>query len=119
MEYDVYRHKNASDEDFKMIDSMFKRILNEDKWLCNNAQKNLNAGVFVNGEMHPKMESGPGFFQQSVREHLMHHRKLEDQAGQEIWPARQMLPADSRESKEDLDFCSNLACKNRRDGLAW
>jgi hypothetical protein len=119
MEYDVYRHKNASDEDFEIIDSMFKRILNEDKWLCNNAQQNLNAGVFVNGEMHPKMESGPGFFQKSVREHIMQHRKLEETAGEEIWPARQKLPSGARESKEDLGFCSGLACSKVGDKLAW
>ncbi|RFN53490.1 cytochrome p450 oxidoreductase [Fusarium flagelliforme] len=68
MEYEVYRHKDASDEDFKTIDEMFKRILAEDKWLCNNAQKNLNAGVFVNGEMHPKLEQGPLYFQHRIRE---------------------------------------------------
>jgi hypothetical protein len=119
MEYDVYRHKDASDEDFEKIDSMFKRILHEDKWLCNNAQKNLNAGVFVNGEMHPKMESGPGFFQKSVREHILRHRKLEEATGEEIWPARQILPGGARESKEDLEFCSGLACSKARADLAW
>jgi hypothetical protein len=90
MEYEVYRHKDASDKDFERIDSIFKRILSEDKWLCNNAQKNLNAGVFVNGEMHPRLESGPRFFQESVRKHLQTHRKQEEAAGKEIWPARQI-----------------------------
>ena len=83
MEYEVYRHKNASDEDFKTIDEMFKRILAEDKWLCNNAQKNLNAGVFVNGEMHPKLEQGPLYFQHRIRGILFDHHILEKKTGRE------------------------------------
>lgn len=53
MEYEVYRHKNATDEEFHKIDSLFKQVLKEDKDLCNAVQKNLNAGVFVNGKLHP------------------------------------------------------------------
>ncbi|GKU08846.1 unnamed protein product, partial [Fusarium langsethiae] len=84
MKYEVYRHKDASEESFRTIDEMFKRILAEDKWLCNNAQKNLNAGVFVNGEMHPKLEQGPLYFQHKVRGILTAHRELEKKAGREI-----------------------------------
>lgn len=81
MEYEVYRHKDASDEDFITIDEMFKRILAEDKWLCNNAQKNLNAGVFVNGEMHPKLEQGPLYFQHRIRGILFDQHMLEKKTG--------------------------------------
>jgi hypothetical protein len=56
MEYEVYRHKDASDLDFNDISDCFKQILKEDKDLCNAAQKNLNAGIFVNGELHPRVE---------------------------------------------------------------
>lgn len=56
MEYDVYRHNDASNEDFTYINEFFKQVLREDKDLCNAAQKNLNAGVFVNGELHPRAE---------------------------------------------------------------
>lgn len=56
MEYEVYRHADASDEDFKFIDEMFKQVLKEDKELCEGAQKNLNGGIFVNGELHPRAE---------------------------------------------------------------
>ncbi|CAH0022427.1 unnamed protein product [Clonostachys rhizophaga] len=119
MEYEVYRHKNASDEDFKTIDEMFKRILNEDKWLCNNAQKNLNAGVFVNGEMHPRMEQGPLYFQSRVRQVLNDHRKLEQAAGQEIWAARQAAPGGSDHTAEDISFCSGLSCAKNTTALEW
>ncbi|KAF4979959.1 hypothetical protein FDECE_17965, partial [Fusarium decemcellulare] len=110
MEYEVYRHKNASDEDFTRIDQIFKRILAEDKWLCNNAQKNLNAGVFVNGEMHPRMEQGPLYFQNRVRQLLKSHHKLEEAAKKEIWPAQQALPKDASGTEQDMGFCSGLAC---------
>jgi hypothetical protein len=56
MEYEVYRGNNASDEEFNEISDCFKQILKEDKDLCNAAQKNLNAGIFVNGELHPRVE---------------------------------------------------------------
>lgn len=118
MEYEVYRHKAASDEGFEKIDSMFKRILGEDKYLCNNAQKNLGAGVFVNGELHPVKEKGPLYFQARVRDLLQEHRKREENAKAEIWPARQTLPqgAHAQASLEDMLFCNGLDCEK---DLAW
>jgi hypothetical protein len=56
MEYEVYRHNDATDEEFNKISEMFKQVLREDKDLCNGAQRNLNAGIFVNGELHPRTE---------------------------------------------------------------
>jgi hypothetical protein len=117
MEYEVYRHKDATDKDFKAIDEMFKRILSEDKWLCNNAQKNLSAGVFVNGEMHPHMEEGPLYFQSRVRQLLTQHRKLEQATKREIRPAQQILPRDAAVAKEDLAFCQGMACG--KEELEW
>ncbi len=109
MEYEVYRHVDATDEDFERIDSFFKRVLAEDKDLCNAVQKNLDAGVFINGELHPELESAPLFFQNTVRELVTEHRKKEVAKGEDIWPARQHLPA-SQTTKQDADFCSGLAC---------
>lgn len=119
MEYEVYRHKDSSDEDFKTIDEMFKRILGEDKWLCNNAQRNLNAGVFVNGEMHPHKEEGPLYFQSRVRQVLRDHRELEQAAQREIWPAQQVLPQGASKSEDDIEFCSGLACAKDNAALEW
>lgn len=118
MEYEVYRHKDATDEDFEKVDFMFKRILNEDKWLCNNAAKNLEAGVFVNGELHPRMEKGPLYFQSQIRKVLQAHRKREEVAKQEIWPARQVLAegTEQGETADDIAFCAKLGCEN---DLAW
>lgn len=110
MKYEVFRHKDASDEDFEFIDAMYKRIMSEDKYLCQNAQKNLSTGVFVNGEMHPTMEKGPLFFQKKVRELMQSHYEQEVEASREIWPARQILPPTAMASGKDVDFCSNVDC---------
>lgn len=118
MEYEVYRHKKASDEDFEYIDSFFKRVLEEDKHLCNSAQKNLNAGVFVNGQLHPRLESAPLFFQNTVRTLLRSHRDDERKERREIWPVRQHSAGQA--TAEDVAFCSELACSAERSGeLEW
>ena len=120
MYYEVYRNKNSSDEDFTVINDIYKRIMSEDKYLCANAHKNIQAGVFVNGELHPKMEQGPLFFQKLVRDLVTDHHKQEKKAGREIWPARQRLPGDAKLSERDLDFCSSVDCTNlKKEGLDW
>lgn len=56
MEYEVYKGNDANDEDFTKISDFFKQVLKEDKGLCNGAQTNLNAGLFMSGELHPRVE---------------------------------------------------------------
>ena len=119
MEYEVYRHKDAGDGDFKRIDEMFKRILSEDKWLCNNAQKNLSAGVFINGEMHPRMEQGPLYFQSRVRKLLNKHHQLERVAKREIRPAQQVLGQGAGVTEKDMGLCDELACGTDAKALEW
>ena len=119
MRYEVFRNKKSSEEDFQLVNQIYKRIMSEDKYLCDRAQKNLNAGVFVNGEMHPEMEKGPLYFQKVVRDNVMAHYIREQSARQEIWPARQTLPETAAVSKKDVDFCANLACPASQEGLAW
>lgn len=97
MRYEVYRHKDATDEAFNLISDMYKRIMSEDKYLCIHSQKNLNAGVFVNGQLHPEMEQGPLHFQKTVRDVVTEHRAKEEEVGHEIWPAHHDVPAVSQE----------------------
>ncbi|KAL3491053.1 Rieske [2Fe-2S] domain protein [Aspergillus germanicus] len=111
MKYEVYRNKNSTDEQFDVINSMYKRIMSEDKYLCTLAQKNLNAGVFVNGELHPTMEKGPLYFQKVVRDLVVEHFEKEEKAKSEIWPARQALPKEASVSEKDVQFCSTLSCQ--------
>lgn len=120
MYYEVFRNKKSSDEDFNVINDIYKRIMSEDKYLCASAHKNIQAGVFVNGEMHPRMEQGPLFFQNLVRELVTTHHKAEKKTGQEIWPARQKLPGDAKASEEDLELCSSVDCASlKQEGLDW
>jgi len=119
MRYEVYRNKSSSEEDFQLINQIYKRIMSEDKVLCEAAQRNINAGVFINGELHPKLEKGPLFFQQSCRDAVMAHHKREQAAKHEIWPARQSLPETASVSQKDIEFCSGLACQTKQEVLAW
>lgn len=116
MRYEVYRNKHSADADFAVIDEMYKRIMSEDKYLCANAQRNLGAGVFVNGEMHPEMERGPLYFQSTVRDVVGRHFEREREAGAEIWPARQRVPEAAEISRRDAEFCSAVDCCRNKVG---
>ena len=118
MHYEIYRNKNSSDENFKLISEMYARVMGEDKVLCERSQKNINAGVFVGGEMHPRCEKGPLYIQHGVREAIYEHFNKEKAAGHEIWPARQRLPDDSV-AQTDLDLCNSLTCSTQKEVLAW
>lgn len=121
MEYEVYRHKDVTDEDFNKIDQIFKQVLKEDKDLCNAAQKNLNTGVYVHGNLHPQHEKGPLFFQKSVKDLVMSHHESEEKQGREIWPATP-VPVMTKELSEEMDFCRKIDClaKNGNNGqLSW
>jgi phenylpropionate dioxygenase-like ring-hydroxylating dioxygenase large terminal subunit len=116
MRYEVYRHNNATDEDFTVISDMYKRIMSEDKYLCANAQKNLNAGIFVNGEMHPKLEQGPLFFQSTVRDVVTGHYEREQKEGREVWPAQQVIPKSATATQNDEFLCTAVdCCRNKGD----
>ena len=118
MEYEVYRHKDASDTDFDNIDQIFKRVLAEDKWLCNGAQRTFNAGVHVSGPLHTQYESGPLYFQSLVKDAVMEHRKEEVKQKREIWPASRSAGYD--EDSEEASFCNSLSCDPQgREALAW
>jgi hypothetical protein len=56
--YEVYRNTDSPEEDFRTIADTYARVMKEDKALCDRAQANLNAGVFINGELHPRWEKG-------------------------------------------------------------
>lgn len=119
MRYEVYRHKDATDEDFNFISDMYKRIMSEDKYLCSNTQNNLNAGVFINGLLHPELEMGPLHFQSTVREVVTEHAKKEQAAGHEIWPAqKEVADADAVAIGEsDVAFRTGMGTYTDADKL--
>ncbi|KAJ4363499.1 hypothetical protein N0V83_009794 [Neocucurbitaria cava] len=119
--YEVYKNKKSSSEDFHVIADMYERVMREDKVLCDAAQKNLNRGVFVNGQLHPKYEKAPLFFQKTVREVVIEHFQREKKEGREVWPARQKVEDNVGVSNEDEDICAGIACGNgaQKEVLAW
>ena len=56
IENEVYRHRDATDEEFDNINAFYRQVLDEDKELCVGTQESLSAGVFTNGELHPSKE---------------------------------------------------------------
>lgn len=123
MEYDVFRQKQATDEDFIRIDSFFKQVLKEDKDLCNGAQRNLNGGIFTNGQLHPDKEMGPIFFQETVRKAVMEHREMEEQkaGGRAVWPATPKVTGAAATDKlaGEETFCAGLEECGAKEELAW
>jgi hypothetical protein len=117
MYYEVWRHKDATEEAFHNIADLYARVMKEDKVLCERAQANINAGLFINGELHPQMEKGPLFFQKRCRDVVMEHAAREKREGRQIWPAKQQLKktGNSAISNEDVAFCEGLACGNDND----
>ncbi|KAJ9616571.1 hypothetical protein H2200_000290 [Cladophialophora chaetospira] len=107
LEYEVFRHKDATDAAFTEGYDFFKQVEIEDKELCNAAQKNLNTGIYAAGELEPHQEVGVLYAQKLIREAVMGHRKLEQQnGGHEIWPAR--LSKSQAGDNEDMEFCEEL-----------
>ncbi|KAJ5953627.1 hypothetical protein N7454_000523 [Penicillium verhagenii] len=119
MAYEIYRNKNSGDEDFHAISDMYERVMREDKVLCDNAQKNLDRNVFVSGELHPKFEKAPLFFQSTAREVITEHFEREKAEGREIWPAKQKVPCNSQVSDKDEAICAALSCGAQKAVLAW
>ncbi|KAF4993702.1 hypothetical protein FDECE_13342 [Fusarium decemcellulare] len=119
MAYEIYKNRNSSDTDFKLISDMYARVMSEDKVLCNNAQKNLDRNVFVNGQLHPKYEKAPLFFQSTVRKVITEHYQREKSEGKEIWPAKQKTPGDAQVSDQDEMLCANISCGTQKEVLSW
>jgi hypothetical protein len=121
MSYEIYRNRHSSDADFHLIADMYERVMCEDKVLCDAAQKNLDRGVFVNGQLHPKYEKAPLFFQNTVREVVSEHWERERREGREIWPARQTMRENVGVSEEDERICKGIECASgaQKEVLAW
>jgi len=117
MNYEIYRNKHSSSEDFDLISSMYARVMAEDKVLCEQAQKNLNIGVFVNGQLHPKYEKAPLFFQQTVREIVTAHWKREQAEGKQIWPAKRAV--EDQISQDDIKICEGISCGEQKEAMMW
>lgn len=120
MSYEIFRNKTSSDEDFRLISESYARVMSEDKVLITGQQKNLNMGVFEAGEMHPRWEKGPLYFQTQVRTAVMEHAELEKHEGGEIWPARHKPSKPDEVGQADIDLCKALdADCGKGKGFEW
>ncbi|KAJ5702731.1 Rieske iron-sulfur domain-containing protein [Penicillium malachiteum] len=119
MAYEIYKNKNSSSEEFHLISDMYERVMREDKVLCDKAQRNLDRNVFISGQLHPKFEKAPLFFQTTAREVVVEHFEREKREGHEIWPAKQKVPGNSQVSDKDEAFCAGLSCGAQKEILAW
>lgn len=119
MHYQIFRNKNSTEEQFQRVHQLYAKVVGEDKVLCELAQKNLDTGVFVSGEMHPRLEKGPLYFQKVARQTIREHFEREKAAKKAIWPARQQVKGNSGFSKDDEELCSGLACETNQSELAW
>lgn len=111
LRYEVYRNRSSSDEDFEVVYQAYKTIVSEDENTYHEAQKNISARVSVKGEILPRNEDSPLYFQTIVRDLIEEHKGREVEAKAEIWPARQRLPKDATVSQDDEDFCSKLTAE--------
>lgn len=116
MQYEVYRNIHSSDQDFEELDQFFKQVESEDKYLCTNAQKNINAGGYVSGPLHPLNEKGVMHFKSLVKGLLVEHRDKEKSLGREITPAKRS-PTSSDVEEEEL-FCRDV-CSNGSADVTW
>ncbi|KAF5025384.1 hypothetical protein F66182_2549 [Fusarium sp. NRRL 66182] len=114
LQYEVYRHKNASDSDFKKVDDILAQTALEEEAFSSPAEKNLRAGVLV--------DQTPLAFQNQVYQLVEHHRKLEGVAGREIRPAQQILDKSATKTEQDESLyssCSGLSCGKIAKDLSW
>jgi hypothetical protein len=119
MHYQIFRHKDARPELFDKVNTLYKQVMSEDKGLAVGVQKNMERGLFVNGLMHPRVESAVLHQQARLREMVKEHAQKEKGAGRQIWPAAQ-APNGDPASMDDEQFCASLACASTQTGvLAW
>ncbi|RMD44454.1 hypothetical protein DV735_g615, partial [Chaetothyriales sp. CBS 134920] len=112
MNYQIFRNRHSTDQEFRLISELYAQVVSEDKVLCEAVQRNLNQGLFRSGQLHPRLEKGPLYFQKKNRDVIRAHVDLERAANHQIWPARQNFPPpDDVVACEDEMLCSGLACQ--------
>ncbi|GAA5950446.1 hypothetical protein JCM21900_004807 [Sporobolomyces salmonicolor] len=110
--YDVFRHKDCTDELFEETHKFFVQVEKEDKFLCINTQKGLEMGTYNSGPLHPTREAGVVYFQQKHIETLKQHFEKEQAAGHEIRGGTTLyrgVDTDADTFVKDVEGCSG-AC---------
>lgn len=119
MHYQIFKNKNSPQHLFDFINNLYKQVMSEDKGLAVNVQKNMQRGLFVNGQMHPRVESAALHHQAKVREAVKIHLEEEKAVGHQFWPAVRAVETDAV-TREDEELCAGLTCNsNDKAVLAW
>ncbi|KAE8164611.1 hypothetical protein BDV40DRAFT_286917 [Aspergillus tamarii] len=107
MQYELFRHKDASDKVFKGLEDFFKQVENEDKNICHAAQRNLNAMAYINGVLRPLIiPSSSVIYFQTCQHNLVSHRE-----GKE-------MTMKSTSLDDEIHFCAKLEGCGMAE-LAW
>lgn len=114
MQYEVYLNKDSTDELFQVIDPFFKQVENEDKYLRTNAQRNLHAGGYESGPLHPHNEKRVLHFKPLLKRLLTEHHDKEKELGREITPARR--DPESNDIAEEELFCQDV-CRGLKEAV--
>lgn len=104
MRFEVYRNTISSDEEFQITNRIHQSMMSEDNDVCIQAQQGLHLGLPGDEQLLS--------FQTIVRDLVTAHHRLEQETGEELWPARQRIPTEDSVSQEDMDFCSKLTSKD-------
>ena len=106
IEYEVYRHKKATDAQFKEVYAVFQKLRSENESLSN--QKSLSSN-----------DKTPFYFEGRVRALIERHRNQEKAVKHEIAPAKQVIaPRDSQFTTQDDALCAGL-CETDKKKLEW
>lgn len=116
-EYQTFRNPESTEDVFQRAANFFEGIELEDYDLMNGVQRNLNTGVFVQGPLHAKRESGVVYFKELVKEELKKHRQREEEIEHEIWPAQRRQELGIGVDEEER-FC-DAVCGGRKDIEDW
>jgi nitrite reductase/ring-hydroxylating ferredoxin subunit len=95
--YELYRHKECPDEDWKIISDTYAAAVEADT----------------------ATRTAPFFFQTAVRDAVTEHYKQEKAAGKRIWPSRPTAVGVMDQADEDEEICAGLACGTQKEVLAW
>jgi len=78
MEFDYYHQ--GSDEEFEEYFNFVRQVAMEDFELCEKVQSNLEKGIYGEGILNPKKETGVAFYQQQIRKMIYDQVAVEDEA---------------------------------------
>lgn len=81
MHYQIFHRKNCKPGFFEKIDTLYQQIMSEGKALACSVQNNMERGLFINGQMHPRVESAILHMQSRTPEIVGEYAEQERAAG--------------------------------------